>query len=428
MSTDGSIYDMLSNMPKLLSIAIVLLPLIAFAAERPKTVPAWRNAVDQAAAKEAMRAYTSNEIRCEWAGEDPAVVRLMPANLGFQFAVMGDSDVTSRVQKILVEVANSFRPELRQRLEKYGLLNPTLQWLVRSCRPGVTNWQEYIKPQNHPAAFKESDFNAERLKYFASRLKPSVNLLPVAVTFQYVDAIAPLGKAVPGIDYPDILPEESFVLPFGCAIVLRAPERRRKIRLRAAAWPFGDAIEYVWKTTRGAKIIPWQSADYKKNENSLVDIIYDVSTCNPRNDILVFAKFGDDLYGPPTIISIYNIPYAQRKYVKNRLESITYLNSSPHVLYDVSPIWIPHTWKDVFELNARGKIMSFERTLPGRINGDKFSAIGELIHSMSSSGSPLLTSKVEYFICPDSGTLKYREVGEEIKYRIGESPYRRSGE
>ena len=64
-------------------ILVLLLSLSGVAAERPKTVPAWKNAVDKKSAEEAVRAYTANEIRCEWAGEDPRVASLMPANLGF---------------------------------------------------------------------------------------------------------------------------------------------------------------------------------------------------------------------------------------------------------------------------------------------------------------------------------------------------------
>lgn len=410
-------------------ILVLLLSLSGVAAERPKTVPAWKNAVDKKSAEEAVRAYTANEIRCEWAGEDPRVASLMPANLGFQFAVVGDSEVTNRVQKVLKEVAGSFSPELRQDLEMRGLLNPTLQWLVRSCRPGVTNWQEYIKPQNHPAVFKESDFNAYDLKYFASRLKTGQIPLPVTVTLSYVDQVGFLGKANPGIDYPDVLPEETFTLPFGSAIVARAPERRRKIRLRATAWPYGKKPSgYVWKATGGVRILPWTSDGYQTPELGFADVIYYLSSCHPRLDIMVWAKFGREVCGPPTVISIYNIPYDQRKYAKKGLESITYVKTSPYVPYDVSAIWVPHEWKDVFELNGSGRIMSFERTLPGGIRDGKFSAIGEKIHSMSSSGYPLVTSKVEYFVSSDSGMLEYRETGEEIRYRLGESPSRRSGE
>lgn len=421
-------YRLYVEMRRVFIILGFLLSLAGVAVERPKTVPAWRNTVDKKAAEEALRAYTSNEIRCEWAGEDPKVANLMPANLGFQFAVIGDSEVTNRVQRILNEVADSFNPELRKNLEKHGLLNSTLQWLVRSSKPGVTNWQEYIKPQNQPAAFKESDFNAYDLKYFASRLKADQIPLPVTVTLQYVDGTGPLGKARPGVDYPDVLPEETFTLPFGCAIVPRAPERRRKIRLKATTWPFGKPTGYVWKAIWGARMLPWTLDGYQTPELGFVDVIYELPACRPRLDIMVWAKFGREVCGPPTIISIYNIPLDQRKYGKKGLESITYLRTSPNVPYDVSAIWVPHEWKDVFELNGSGQIMLFERVLSGGISGGKFSAIGEKIHSMSSSGYPLVTSKVEYFISPDSGMLEYREIGEEIHYRLGESPYRKSGE
>ena len=417
------------NRGKRLSVVLgVCVAGVCFAVGQSDTVPAWRNTVDKAAAEEAIGAYTSNVIRCEWAGEDPKIARLMPANLGFQFAVIGDCDVTNRVQKILNEVADSINPELRQTLEKRGLLNPTLQWLVRSCRPGVTNWQEYIKPQNHPAAFQESDFNADKLKLIASRLRQNQIPLPVTITLQYVDQITPLGKATPNIDYPDVLPEETFTFPFGCAIVPRAPERRRKIRLKATTWPHGKATEYVWRVAWDYRILPWSADSVSTPANGYSDIVYDVAPCNPRMDIYIFAKFGNNLYGPPTIISLYRPPYDQRKYGKKGLESITYQKFSKNVPYDISPIWIPHEWTDVFELNDRGQIVSFERVAPGCIKGEFFSAIGERVHSMSASGYPLITSKVEYFISPDSGKLEYREIGEEIHYRLGQSPSRRSGE
>ena len=411
-------------------ISLVLLSACAaFAAERPKTVPAWKNAVDRKSAEEAVCAYTSNEIRCEWAGEDPRVASLMPANLGFQFAVVGDSDVTNRVQRVLTEVADSFNPELRQNLEKNGLLNSTLQWLVRTSRPGVTNWQDYIQPRNHPAAFKESDFNAEKLKSMAKGMKWPYLPLPVIVNFGYSDIAIPLGKAEPVVDYPDILPEETFSFKFGAAMVLRAPERRRKIRLTARTYPWRDGlVKYVWKTSNNVWMSPVSKNDRKIPGTGFADISFDVTRIKRRMDIMVFAQYPNGAYGPPTIISIYNIPYDQRKYAKKGLESITYVKTSPYVPYDVSAIWVPHEWKDVFELNGSGRIMSFERVLPGGIRDGKFSAIGEKIHSMSSSGYPLATSKVEYFVSSDSGMLEYREVGEEIRYRLGESPSRRSGE
>ena len=120
--------------------------------------------------------------------------------------------------------------------------------------------------------------------------------------------------------------------------------------------------------------------------------------------------------------------YIFTKYGKKGIESISYVKTARNVPYDISPIWIPHQWKDVFELNGNGQIFTFERLTPGRFRGDRFSAVGELIHEASSSGFPLKTSKVEYFVSPATGDLGYRETGDEITYRLGQSPSRRSGE
>ena len=143
---------------------------------------------------------------------------------------------------------------------------------------------------------------------------------------------------------------------------------------------------------------------------------------------MVWAKFGNGRYGPPTVISIYGVPYCQRKYGKKGIESISYVKTARNVPYDLSQIWIPRQWKDVFELNSGGQMLAFERLVPGRLRADRFSAVGELILETSSSGFPLKTSKVEYFVSPETGDLGYRETGDEITYRLGESPYRRSGE
>ena len=412
-------------MPKSLAIALLTFCMAAGAAEKPTTVPAWRNCVDKAAAEEAICAYTSNVVRCYWAGEDPKISGLMPANLSFQFAIVGDSDVTNRVQKVLEEVADSFKPDVRKGLEQHGLLVPALQWIVRWARPTVVKANDFINPANHPAVFKESDFNAERLKSFASRLTMNDIPLPVKVTFQYANQMSPLGKAEPGVDYPDILPEETFTLPFGVAIVPRAPERRRKIRLSAETWPLKKPVEFVWK---GCWARPWLTRGYETPEAGFADMVYVVPECRPRKDIMVWAKFDNGSYSLPTVISIYNVPYGQRKYGKKGIESINYVKTARNVPYDIGPIWIPRQWTDVFELNLNGQIFTSERLFPGRFRGDRFSAVGELIHETSSSGFPLKTSKVEYFVSPETGDLSYRETGGEITYRLGESPYRKSGE
>ena len=410
-------------------VSVSLSALAAFCVESAKTVDAWRTAVDKSAVERAYVAYTSNVVRCEWAGENPRIAPLMPANVAFNFAVIGDSNSASRVTKTLEETAAAIDPALRKTLEQHGLLNSTLQWLVRSCRPGITNAATYLNVNAHPAAFREQDFDAATLKAAARSITGKGVALPVRVKVEYLEGSIPLSKAEPSIDYPDAMPEETFALPFSAGIVLRAPERQRKFRLSAFTFPTqGVATKYVWKASRGVVIRPWPMTLAEVPDRGFAEVTVDALYCGTRADILVFAQMANGLYSPPAIVSVYNPPLAKRTYAKGKLQSISYLRGSKNVPYDIGPIWAPREWRDDFAQSGKGRILSFTRTTPGSFTEEQFSAIGELVLSMSSSGIPLVTRKVEYFISPETGTLGYRPVGEDKKYRLGESPFRRSGE
>ena len=145
-----------------LLVSVLMSVFTALCAEPAKTVDAWRTTVDKSAAERAHVAYTSNVVRCEWAGENPRIAPLMPANVAFNFSVIGDSNSASRVTKTLEETAEAIDPALRKTLEQHGLLDSTLQWLVRSCRPGITNAATYLNANAHPAAFREQDSTRRR--------------------------------------------------------------------------------------------------------------------------------------------------------------------------------------------------------------------------------------------------------------------------
>ena len=393
------------------------------------TVSAWRNTVEAMAAADAVCAYTSNVIRCEWAGEDRRIADLMPANLSFQFAVIGDGDVTNRVRKILEETASELPETTREELERCGHLVPALQWIVRFSRPSITNSTEYLRRWSHPAAFQESDFDADRMKALAKRLKPSSFLLPVKLELCECDSSCPLGKAEPVEDYADILPEETFSTPFGAAVVLRAPERLRVFRFAAATHPMAaKPHRFVWGKTYGAVSRPWLGESGRTMEKGFAEFVLDVSKMGHRLDVMVFAEYGNGLYSAPAIVSFYKCPLARRDFSDGKLKSISCNLSSGSVPYDISPIWIPREWKDEFEHDEHGRIIGFERTTPGSPGWEKFSARGEYVLSSFSSGLPEVTREAEYFVAPESGRLECRPAGEETRHRIGENVYRRSGE
>ena len=392
--------------------------------------PAWRNAVDAASAENALCVYTSNVVRCEWAGADARISILMPANLAFQFAVIGDSDVTNRVQKVLEDVVEAMLPETRDELVRRGMLAPTLQWMVRSFRPAITNAQDYLRFQSHPAAFAESDFDAMRLKTIAAKLRPNHIPPPVYVELSESSASSPLGKTRPGVDYPDVLPELTHSSPFGAAVIIRAPECKRLFCLSAKT-PLTSVKprRYIWVKSCGATIKEhWTSDAQCTPEKGFAEIVLDTSNMGRRFDVMVFAEYGSGIYSAPAIVSFYNCPLAKRDFEKGRLKAISYLLKSSQLPYDMASAWIPHEWKDDYELDLHGRIIGMERTRPGRFRADVFSAKGEYVVSTFSSGLPRITQKVEYFVSPETGMLDYRTVGDEIVHRISDDTYRRSGE
>ena len=195
------------------------------------TVPAWQNVVESNATEAVVRDYVSNVIRVEWAGQDNVVSRLMPANLSCQFAVIGDAEVTNRVKAVLQNTIDALNHGLRSELEKYHLINPTLQWFVRSIRGKP---EDYLTLKTHPAAFVEADFNEEALIEKAKTLRGNQIPFPVTVSAEYDSPRAPIRTAKPGIDYSDVMPETTFSTSFGIGVVLRAPDRVRQRRQPAA--------------------------------------------------------------------------------------------------------------------------------------------------------------------------------------------------
>lgn len=400
-----------------ISIAVVLWVVCCVYAAT--TVPAWRNVVERECAEAVVQCYTSNVVRVEWAGVDERVGRLMPANLTCQFAVLGDSDVTNRVSGILNETVAALNPRLREDLEKYRLLCPTLQWMVRSTRSD----DDYLTFKAHPAVFKEGDFNVDALVAKAKSLSGRQVPLPVAVEAEYDSERAPIRRAKPGVDYSDVLPEETFETPFGIGIVLRAPDRFRRIRLRARTSPFVRRdVRFVWRTSVYAELKPWAYDNALRPKRGFAEIRFDVNRFGKRMDIAVFAQMPDGTCGVPTIISVFHSPYVKRTNTSDgRLESLAYLGEALDAMYDMSPIWISHEWKDDYYTDEKGRIQSFSRLRSGWFGrSDEFASAEEIILESYSSGLPKTTRRVEYFISPETNRLEYRQVGDVKEYRMGE--------
>lgn len=376
---------------------------------------AWINAVDMNAMERVLFDYTNNVIRSEWAGNDKSIGKELPANLGFQFAVVGDEDVTNRVNAILQATRNAIQPQVRDEIEKCHYLGPTLQWLVRSSRQGVTNSTSYLEVNAREAVFEEADFNLEVLTNKASRLQIS-DFPAVAVVkpvFKVEPAHASILPAEPGVDYPDILPEQTFATPFGIGVVLRAPEAERYFRYMVANGRRDS--ETVWHSSVAVPKAPFRYNPTLTPEKGFAEVRIGSHRKYRRIDVMACQKRGETI-GPPSYISFYYIPHIKRKYDRRqKVISVEYTHDHKMAPpYDISPIWIPHKWIDEYEYRAND-IHGYSREAPITMSfpsrsAEEFTNRGELVLEKDYHGDPMLIQKVRYYV--EDGELKYAPCGE----------------
>lgn len=414
-------------MPKVFAI-IALLCCAAGACLAEEAPQAWINAVDTNAMERVLFDYTNNVIRSEWAGKDKSIGRELPANLGFQFAVVGDEDVTNRVNAVLRATKDAMQPNVREEIEKNNYLCPTLQWLVRYTRQGVTNSTSYLKVNAAKAIFEEADFNLVALTNIASRLQPHhiPAIAAVCPVFKLEPDHASILPAEPGLDYPDIMPEQTFATPYGISMVIRAPECDRYFRYKVLN--LLKNAEAVWTSSGRATVKPYRFNRGMSPTKGFAEICISHQRRFRRIDIMVCQK-RNDVIGPPTYISFYDSPFVVRKYDdQKRILSVEYAKSCKGMPpYDVSLLWIPRSWTDEYEYrdgDIHGFIREYPITSMPMRKAEEFSNRGEMVLSKDYHGDPTLVQGVIYYV--ENGELRYELCDEER--RITGFAARRRGE
>lgn len=393
------------------------------------TFPAWQGTIDAQGAARLFGAYTNNELVCEWAGTSVGIRRFMPANLGFRFAIAGDADVTNRVGKVLREIRGATDPEIRDFLEKHGLFASYVQTLVRSARAKRLGLSNVIDLKAHPSVFEEADFNRDDLIGLAKCADFSTIASPVAVQIVYQTKQDPIGRAEPGVDYPDFMPEEVYSFPFGACVILRAPEKIRRFRLYASAWPRNAKVaKYIWRTSSYAKVSGYRFNPKLTTDKGYLEIEIDVGRGYRRVDVAVFAVMESGAIGPPSFVSFYRSPYELRTYSGNgAVEKVEYCSDSSRCPYDLSKIWVPRDWTDYYVCDPRGNVVSYSRARPGSLRSDEFSNTGELICETFASDRPKVTQRVQYYVNDVTGLLDYKPIGELIRHTVQEPRTRNRG-
>ena len=378
------------------------------------------NVVDEASAKAAAQDYGTNVLRVvqiddsEWKGGKI----VFPANMPYQLVVGTGPEDRVQAEAALQTVVTSLQVQVRKRLEGCKGLAFVQQWLIRRCRPGVSSESDYLSAKAHPAVWTAKDFDLKRLAQRSAVLNdlPMVSLIrPVYEEYKP----APIRRAEPLVEYPDPRPETVVETPYGVAIVLRAPERRRKFRFAASGWPVNDRqVNYKWVVMPPGRV----SIGCIQGQPNLspgrggAELVLDWTNIRGRVDVAVFARYGEGPWGPPSIISLYVVPNERRKYGKDgKVASIEYLQTDV-----VFPrLYQNKAWVDEYQRDSLGNVIGFLRYKKnGGFRGEPFSMRGESVVESYPDESPKVAAKVRYFTRPD-GALDYETASDQVIYRQG---------
>ena len=400
-------------MNKLISIGLLLLSSAACGSQ------ALTNLVDAAAAQACFAAYTNNMLRIE--AVEPSEwnpsrrLDRLPFDQPFQLVVGTDPADRAAAEAALTTVVTSMPTHIRAYFTRHRLIAPLQQWMIRRFKPGVSNEAQYVTAAAHPNVWQAKDFDLGRLAAAAQNLTSNnvPMLASIAPIFEELK-LSPIMRAEPFVDYPDPRPEQVYETPFGAAVVLRAMEQRRKFRFCARGYPFqGRKVNFRWMAkARGIPIGPLSGNwDYPPAKGyGEVSLNWSAG----RRDVLVFARYGEGAWGPPSVISFYGLPNERRQYDRSgRILSIEYLVQGGVIpqLYQLKP------WKDVFVRDVIGNVIGFQRTRTGEFRDALFSNFGEQVLETYAGDVPKETAKVRYFTRKDDPlTLDYEVLEETVQH------------
>ena len=400
-------------MNKLISIGLLLLSSAACGSQ------ALTNLVDAAAARACFAAYTNNVLRIE--AVEPTEwnpsrrLDRLPFDQPYQLVVGTDPADRAAAEAALATVVTSMPTHIRAYFTQHRLLAPLQQWMIRRFKPGVSNEAQYVTAAAHPNVWRAKDFDLGRLAAAAQNLTSNnvpmlASIVPIFAEFKS----SPIMRAEPFVDYPDPRPEQVYVTPFGAAIVMRAMELRRKFRFCASGYPFyGRKVNFRW-VSRGVSIGPLGGQREKyPTEKGYADLVVSWGA-GARRDVLVFARYDEGAWGPPSVISFYGLPNERRQYDRDgRILSIEYLVQGG-VIPQLSQL---KPWKDVFVRDVIGNVIGFQRTRTGEFRDALFSNFGEQVLETYAGDVPKETAKVRYFTRKDDPlTLDYEVLEETVQH------------
>jgi len=262
---------------------------------------------------------------------------IFPTNTPYAIASQGSSGSDQPFVKAIPYALAAFRPEVKKRLVKAGLLMPTLQMIFRSTNKNLKTPGDYLTGRAHPTVFLGKNVDALAMVKMAHAVR--LNTIPPMMRLKVVEEDEPKH----GRDFFDPGQTEKLAdTPGVIARIVRGGAYRRRIVVSAEATKDinGRALTYAWRVLRGdaSRITITPQNDAK----SVVEIVVAYHHWRPiaegsrlasnRVDIGAFVHNGAH-YSAPGFITFFTLDHEERTYAADgRLLEIAYGAGSPVLL------------------------------------------------------------------------------------------------
>ncbi len=324
---------------------------------------------------------------------------VFPANTPYLILSQGSSGSDRPFMNAVAQTLAAFRPDVKEKLTKAGMLAPTVQMIFRSSNTVVKSPEDYLTGAAHPTVFDGKTLDPLTMVMKAHDMR--ADSLPPLVQLKVVEEV----EGVVGRDYFDSSPREH-LLDTPCAIgrVVKSTRYQRRMVVSAAeSKDLNDKpLKFHWVVLRGdAERIHIRT---QNEQGSIAELSVPYHERRPiakgssmesnRVDIGVFAHNGD-YYSAPAFISFFYLDNEKRVYDgDHRIVSVDYVDPSVRGNYVDPALDTPKDWRDEYRYGDDGALLGWTR-----IRGEQrqqFTPEGRLILQQDASGKPLKTAAVRY--------------------------------
>lgn len=338
-------------------------------------------------------AYFYPEHRDHDAGKKGDV---FPANIPCLLISQGSSGSDRPFMDAWFAGLYALRPAVRAKLERHGILMPTMQYLFRRHSTLVETEDDYLTGKAHPTVFDKSAIDTVALVRAAQAIAPDA--VPPMVQMR----VTKESEVRPNVDFFDISSNERiFDTPVAIARVFRGVRRTRRYVLDASASRDvdGRAVTWRWRVLRGdpdrIRIVPLEEDGSRVG----LEVAYHQpnrvqpgsSIRSSRIDIGCFVHNGEH-YGAPGFFSVYFLADEKREYADDgRILSVRYGTGA----YADPLVHTRRSWTDTYDYADDGTLLGWTRTRE-KAEPQRFTADGALVLATDDAGRPFRARTVRY--------------------------------